>query len=92
MDAVERLLGAGKDRDVSAAKFDRVEGVASRLFDLDVSRHGRDRDYPYVRSAEGHDKGDGIVGGYVGIDKQGTPHPRRIANHAITHPVTVFWR
>ena len=89
---MQRLLRAGKNRDAGSAEFDRVEGVASRLFDLDISRHGRDRDYPYVRSAQGHDEGDGIVGGYVGIDKEGTRHPRSIANHAIIHPVTVFWR
>ena len=80
MDPLQRLFSAGKDRDAGSAEFHCVESVARRLFDFDIPRHGRDRDYLHIRSAQGHDEGNGIVGGYIGIDEKGPWHPRSITN------------
>ena len=83
MGTLQRLFSAGKDRDAGSAEFRGVEGVASGLLNLDISRHGGDRDHAYVGSAESHNEGDGVVGGDVGVNQEGARHPRRITKPVI---------
>jgi hypothetical protein len=80
MDALQRLFSTLKDRGAASADFDRVQGVASRLFDLHIPRHSRDRDYVHIRSTQGHDEGYSVVGSYIGIDEESSRHPRSITN------------
>ena len=72
--AEQRLVGAGVDRDVRSAEFDRVESVAGRLQDRDISGDGCDRHHANVGRTQRHDERDGVVGSCVGIDQEGARH------------------
>ena len=80
--AEERLVGAGVNRHLRAAEFDRVESVAGRLRKRNIpgdSRYRRDAD---IRRAQRHDQRNGIIGSCVGIDKESSRHAARITNYS----------
>ena len=69
--ASERFFGADEDGDWRVAEFGDVKGVAGGLRDGDVSGDGGDGADVDVRMTESHEKGDGVVGGGVGVDEEG---------------------
>jgi hypothetical protein len=74
--AGERFFGASEHGDGGVAEFRGVEGVAGGLRDGDVAGDGGDGEDVYVRIAESHDEGYGVVGGGVGVDQEVASHGR----------------
>ena len=68
--AVERLVGADKDRDVGIADLGGQQRVLGCLLKADVAGDRRQAEYADVRLGERHDDRDGVVGGGVGVDEE----------------------
>ena len=68
--ACQRLGGANVDRRFGVAEFGDVEGVARSLVDGDIAGDGGDGAEVDVRVAKGHENGDSVVGGGVGVDEE----------------------
>ncbi len=74
--ARERLFGAGEDGNVRIAELGGVECVARGLVDVNVAGDRGDGEDFCLRRADGHDEGDGVVGGGVGVNEEVSFHAR----------------
>jgi hypothetical protein len=73
------MLRAGIRRHIGSAQFGGIQGVAGRLRDGYVAGNNSDGTHVHVGRAQGHDQSDSVVGGGIGIDKNGPRHAIRIA-------------
>lgn len=69
--ASARFFCADVDGSLRVAEFGDVTGVAGGLVDGDIAGDGRDSADVDVGMAERHDEGNSVVGGGVGVDKEG---------------------
>jgi len=72
--AGERLFSALEYRRVRTAELSGVERIPSGLLDSDISGHGSNSNHTGVVRTQRHNQGDGVVGGGIGIDQEGTRH------------------
>ena len=79
----ERMLCAGINRHIGAAQFGGIQGVAGRLRDGHVARHDGDGAHLHIGRAQRHDQGDGVVGGGIGVDEEGSRHVDKIAQASL---------
>jgi hypothetical protein len=75
--AQQRLVRSRVYRHIDPTEFDCIERVASGLLDRNVPGNGRDGSNAYIRRAQGHDDGNGIIGRRIGINKECPRHSRK---------------
>src|SRR5438105_2593961 len=74
------------DRRPALAQVGGAAGIARALFDGDVAVDDREGQYLHVRVPEGHEQGDGVIGGGVGIDEEATASHRARLYHTFNSP------